>query len=195
MGGSVLPSAAASAAGRSASTVSPVGVGYSSGRARELDEHLGDLAGGVVGRADEEDGRGRLTALILRAVAEEAIADAILLEVRNQPGAEERRLADAALAVEHQHAGLGSVENQGESGDVVVAAGEQGAVLRAVGAQGQIRDLGQGPIVRTALDFGDGGTAIRRAYARPRASYPRSSRTSVRAPCSSSSRTCRSGGQ
>ena len=58
-------------------------------------------------------------------IAQEAVADTLLFQVGDHPGAEERTLADAALAMQDEDPSIGPVEGRGEPHDVGVAAGEQ----------------------------------------------------------------------
>jgi len=88
---------------------------------------------------DEED---RFVAA-LAAVAQELVADALLFEEGNQPGPQERGLAHAALAVQHQDAAVRLVQEQGEALHVGVAPGEQRPVLAVVVGQRPIGMLGQ----------------------------------------------------
>ena len=92
-----------------------------------VEEGLRDLADRIRGHLDDRDD------IVL--AAEEAIADAVLLQVGDHAGSEERRLAQPALAVEDEDPRVGTVEPGGEPDDIGVAAGEQGAVGAIVEAQ------------------------------------------------------------
>ena len=123
-------------------------------------------------------------------LAVEPEADGHVLEVGNDPRVQERRLADAALAVQHEHAGLGPAEDPGEPLDVVVAAGEQGAVLGAVGGQRQVGLVRQGrrsTCLRLARPPRPGRPGDRRA-ASQRASAPRTAPPSRTWPTGSTAR-------
>ena len=135
----------------------------------------------------------------------ELVADGHVVEIGDDPRVQERRLADAALAVEHEHAGIGPAEDPREPLDVVVAAGEQGAVLGAVGwpaagrarpAEAARRCSARLPLPRGGL-IDDGRTAApppratRASAAPPSRTWPTGSATAGAA----SLRSWRSGGQ
>jgi hypothetical protein len=103
------------------------------------EECLGQLTGEVVRGADSQH---RVLPL-LGPVAGEAVADALLLEERDDTGHQEGGLADAAFAVQDQQPGGALVEEQGEPPDVVIAAGEQRPVFAAVVRQRAVRVRGQ----------------------------------------------------
>ena len=103
---------------------------------RGIEQGLGQLADQILGGLDDQH----------RAIGptEEPVADALLLQVGDDPGAEKGALAGAALAVQDQDPRIRPVQRRGEPHDVGVAAGEQGAVLLVVEGQRAVRLVGQG---------------------------------------------------
>src|SRR5262249_40722680 len=119
---------------------------------------LGQLPRQVVGRAHEQDG----LSIPLGAVADEAVADALLFQIGDHARPEERTLADAALAVEHQQPRPAVVEQPGKPNHVGLAACEQGPVRAVVILERAVR------LLRQRQPLLDGGRAWPQRCARPR---------------------------
>jgi hypothetical protein len=108
-------------------------------------ERLSDLTGRIVGRSHEQDAPQRPV------LGMEPETDGHVVKIGDDSRAQERRLADAALAVEDQRAGVGPAEDTRKPFDVVIAAGEKGAVFGPVGGQRQVGLVRQRGLVPSPL--------------------------------------------